>query len=218
MAEQVRAAHLRQAIDLASSTTVADALETHHHAVAAKDLSLAKHTARYDGTELRVLGTQLSAEASRTQSPRLFLQAAELFEYIVSNFDATDAYSWEYYGYNLARSGDLNCAPRVLEAYRNAARLWPDNPLYSGRLLGLRGELGENIVPEFVAALDAYIRNSSEDYDIISFFSEAVVKGLMRQRQGDQLAAIFAQRRAVLERFAPRAAALASSSREGGNS
>jgi hypothetical protein len=197
--------HGRLAGEAIEGKTASVQLEIHHHAVLSRNVDLAKHTAIFYGTELRDLATQLSFDAQREHNRAKFARAAELFEYVVSTFDGNDAYAWEYLGYNLARASDAAHRQRILRAYETAHRLWPDNPLYHGRLLGFRGQLGQDVVADFASWFDRYLNKFGDEAEAVSFFAEAVLKGLRRGDENEQVARIVARKRALLERFAPRA-------------
>lgn len=205
MASETRGLHERLAAEPIETKGTSAQLEIHHHAVLARDVERAKLTALFYGTELRDLATQLSLEGHRERERAKFAQAAELFKYVVNTFDSTDAYAWEYLGYNLARAGDVTNRPQIREAYEKAHRLWPDNPLYHGRLLGFRGQLGQDIVADFASWFDRYVNKFGDERGAVSFFAEATLKGLRRGGRKDQVARIVAQKRALLDRFAPRA-------------
>jgi hypothetical protein len=205
MAGEVQRLHRRLAAEPLDAKATSTQLEIHHHAVLAGDVDRAKSSAQFYGTELRDLATQLSFEGQRERNRAKFAKAAELFEYVVTNFDETDAYAWEYVGYNLARANDVTHRTRILKAYDQAHRLWPDNPLYHGRLLGFRGQMGQDIVASFASWLDRYVSKFGDELDAVSFFAEAALKGLRRGKQNEQVTRIVAQKRALLERFAPRA-------------
>jgi hypothetical protein len=200
-AGEVRRLHARLAAEGGEGDTPAQ-LEAHHHAALAGDVERAKRTARFYGTELRDLATRMSLEANQAGDRAKFAQAAELFDYIVKNFDEADAYSWEYLGYNLARADAAANAPRVLKAYERAHQLSPTNPLYHGRLLGFRGQMGQDVRAEFVQWLDRYVAKSGPE--AVSFFARAALKGLRHGGRREQVAHILRQRRELLERFAPR--------------
>jgi hypothetical protein len=144
--------------------TVQDEVEAHYHAIAAGDEYLAIKTATYYGTDLRWLARALSEEAQRGDVDK-FLRAAELYGTIVDRFDATDAYAWEYRGYNLARyfsktkkplSGEIR--DKILQYYSKASALAENNPLYRGRELGFRARLGEDVGDEFRRLLGEFMR------------------------------------------------------------
>ncbi len=204
-AGRVRQLHERLAAEPIDSKDTSAQLEIHHHAVLARNVERAKSTALFYGTELRDLATQLSFEGQRERNRTKFARAAELFEYVVTNFDRTDAYAWEYLGYNLARASDAAYRQRILQAYENAHKLWPDNPLYHGRLLGFRGQMGDDIVAAFASWLDRYVNKFGDEQDAVSFFAEAALKGLRRGDENAQVTRIVTQKRGLLERFAPRA-------------
>jgi hypothetical protein len=205
MAGETGRLHERLAALPIESERMAEKVEIHHHAVVARDVERAKATALFYGTELRDLGTQISREAHQERDRAKFVRAAEVFQYVLDTFDRTDAYAWEYLGYNLARSREAAQQHRVLQAYENAHRLWPDNPLYHGRLLGFRGQLGQDIVADFATWLDRYVNKFGGAGDAVSFFAEAALDGLRRGNQRLQLRRIASQKRVFLERFAPRA-------------
>lgn len=178
--------------------------EIHHHAVRAGDVERAKSTARYYGDELRELATQLSRESKE------FDDAATLFRHIVEHFDATDAYAWEYLGYNLAR-WDRSTGNRgrhqaeILDAYRKALQHARSNPLYHGRELGYKAELGFDIRGEFDRYIAEYYRLFDESG--VSRFVEPVLDGLHRGKFDEEIKRILTQWRALLERTAPRSIA-----------
>jgi len=67
---------------------------------------------------------------------------------------------------------------KIREAYEVAVRKEPNNPLFDGRWLGFRAEMGEDIRIEFESKIDAYIKNVSES--AAGYFAEAVFHGLDR--------------------------------------
>ncbi|KYF85886.1 hypothetical protein BE20_13450 [Sorangium cellulosum] len=205
----VNALHRRLGARPIEGEPVAEQIEIHHHAVQAGDVALAKRTARFYGTELSDLARQLSIEAHREadrhSKAAKFKKAAELFDYVVSQFDKTDAYAWEYLGFNLARAHDASQNDRILDAYEKAHTLWRDNPLYHGRLLGFRGKLGEWVAPEIMRWLDHYVSQYGDEREAVSYFAEAALAGLRRGGQRAQLDTVLSRKRSILERFAPRA-------------
>jgi hypothetical protein len=207
MSAEVHRLHERLAAETLEAKGTSAQLEIHHHAVLAGDLERAKSTAHFYGTELRSFATRLSFEGQRERNPTKFAQAAELFDYVVKNFDAADAYAWEYLGYNLARANVAANDRLILQAYEQAHRLWSGNPLYHGRLLGFRGQLGYDVRADFRQGLDHYVNAFGDERDAVSIFAEAALKGLRRGGQRGHLAQIVEQKRALLERFAPRALA-----------
>jgi tetratricopeptide (TPR) repeat protein len=132
------------------STADLDALvECHHHAVRGLDLARAVETASFYATDLREIGIRLSAKQRWTD-------AAEAYRVIVTRFDRTDAYAWEYLGYNLARADAEQHKDEILGAYERAFENDARNPLYHGRWLGFRGRLGADIDAEFERGLTTY--------------------------------------------------------------
>lgn len=126
------AARTHRLLARASGGDLAQRLEVHHHAVAAGLVQRAVETAEFYGSDLRSAARSLSLRGE-------YREAAVLFQKIVEEFDATDAYAWEYLGYNLARSSEApsdQTVARVGDAYRKAHALAPTNPLYHGRLFG----------------------------------------------------------------------------------
>lgn len=99
-------------------------------------------------TDLRELGIRLSAKDR-------WLDAARTYRAIVK-LDETDAYAWEYLGYNLARADSDKHAGEILSAYTNAHACAEGNPLFHGRLLGFRGRQGMEIDAEFTQGLLTY--------------------------------------------------------------
>ena len=204
-AGKVRQVHERLAAETVAAKDTAALLEIHHHAVLARDVERAKGTALFYGTELRDLATQLRLEGQREGNRAKFSKAADLFEYVVKNFDGTDACAWEYLGYNLARASGMAQRQRISFAHEKAHQLWSENPLYHGRLLEFRGQMGDDIVAAFASWLDRYVNKFGNEQDAVSFFAEAALKGLRRGKQSAQVMRILAGKRARLERFAPRA-------------
>lgn len=189
------------------ANTDAEALvEAHYHAICTGDIELSKRTAVYYGSELSEVATRLSLGSQDveelSEKKRLFTAAANLFHHVVTNFDDTDAYAWEYYGYNLARAESADTT-EILGAYRRAFALRPGNPLYHGRLLGFRAQLGQSIVEETIVNVRQYALNAPER-ESVSFFVEAVMKGLWRGAQRQQAHKILTACHALLERLAPR--------------
>jgi hypothetical protein len=205
VAVELQEVHRSQA-EPGASTDAETQVEAHYHAICTGDIELSKRTAVYYGSELSEVATRLSLGAQDVQElsekKRLFTAAADLFHHVVTNFDDTDAYAWEYYGYNRARADSADAA-EILEAYRRAFTLRPGNPLYHGRLLGFRAELGQRIVEEAIASVHQYALDAPER-ESVSFFIEAVMKGLWRGVQRQQAHKLLTTCHALLERLAPR--------------
>jgi len=180
-----------------------DAVEAHYHAVCTGDADLAKRTAAYYGSELSDVARRLSLDAKAAppgERKHLFRRAADLYLYVLQNFDDTDAYAWEYRGYNLALAD--GSASEVREAYAKANALRPGNPLYHGRLLGVRGQLGERIVEEALAGINKYALDDQER-EPVAYFAKAVLDGLRRGGERPQERAIVSKCRDVLQALAP---------------
>jgi hypothetical protein len=207
MASEVRRLHARLATEAFEAKDISAKLEAHRHAVLAGDIELAKNTALFYGTELRGLATEISLEGRREGDRAKFATAADLFDYLVRNFDEADAYSWEYLGYNLARANPMTVDPRVLKAYQRAHQLWPENPLYHGRLLGFLGRMGHDTSDEFSTWLDRYVNRFGDGREAVSLFAKAALDGLRYGGQRERATQIVERKRALLERFAPRALA-----------
>jgi hypothetical protein len=205
MATEIHKLHESLAAEAIHTKTTAEKIEIHHHAVRAGDVDRAKSTALFYGTELRDLATQLSFDGQREWNRAKLFKAAELFEYVVTRFDPNDAYAWEYKGYNLARTRDLSQRDQILDAYRRAHEIWPENPLYHGRWLGFRGQLGQNVASDVINWLDRYVDQYGPNEQAVSYFAEAALKGLRRGHQTEQVSQIVHRKRHILERFAPRA-------------
>lgn len=130
-----RQAHAALARRAAGSSSP-EILERHYHAVQAADLEVALETAVFFGSDLREIARERSFQGR-------YAEAAAIYRTIVERFDAHDAYAWEYLGYNLARaqeSPQVDALDRIEAAYLTAHRLARTNPLFHGRLIGLRIE------------------------------------------------------------------------------
>jgi len=197
------AAHRWLAEQGSGASAPAPLIEAHHHAARAGSIELTKRTARYYGFELRSLATQLSRERQD------FRAAAELFRYLVDEFDPTDAYAWEYLGYNLALWDAHEHArgrhrDQILDAYQRAMTLDRSNPLYHGRWLGYRAELGHDVVDPFDHAMAKYVREYAVQEDAVSWFARPVLDGLRRARRTDDIQRLLARWRMALEKYAPK--------------
>lgn len=178
-------------------------IEAHYHAARAGRIDLAKSTARYYGYELRSLATRMSLERQDFQA------AAELFRYLVDGFDATDAYAWEYLGYNLARWDAHDRArgrhgEQILEAYQRAMVLDRSNPLYHGRWLGYLAEIGKDVDDPFDRAMAKYLREYGVQEDAVSRLAMPVFAGLRRAHRMEDVQRILTKWRMALEKYAPK--------------
>lgn len=167
-------------------------IEIHHHAIQAGNASRAAETALFYVSDLRPLGVALSRQSK-------WMDAAGIFEAIVSQ-DVGDAYAWEYLGYNLARANyhklDGKAVDRVIDAFSQAVKLEPHNPLFSGRLLGMRAELGQDVFPDFGRQLAEFYQLYGEDG--MTFFAEAVINGFRRGRRDEDLRALRTRWKSIL--------------------
>lgn len=178
-------------------------IEAHYHAARAGRIDLAKRTARYYGYELRSLATRMSREHQDFQA------AADLFRYLVDEFDATDAYAWEYLGYNLARWDSHDRARgrhsgQILDAYQRAMKLDRNNPLYHGRWLGYLAELGQDIDGWFDQAMAKYALEYGAQGDAISRLTMPVLRGLRRSHRMEHVHRLLTRWRMALEKYAPK--------------
>ena len=141
---------------------------------------------------------------------KLFSEAAAVYQMIVDEFDPEDDYAWEYLGYNLARAIDIRIkkggAPttpaereRILKAYLTAAIKARTNPLYEGRLLGFRAELGEQVRAEFNERMRWYRDTSKLKHTAMGYFAKAVLDGLLRGDRIGERDDIFHHWRSYLE-------------------
>jgi hypothetical protein len=204
---EVQKIHWNEATAGSNTTIVDRQVEAHYHALCTGDVELAKSTALYYGSELSEIARRLSIEAADieddSEKRSRFKAAADLFHHVVAHFDETDAYAWEYYAYNLARAG-LPETNRVLDAYQRAFTLRRGNPLYHGRLLGFRAQLGQRIVDEAISSMRRYALDAPQR-ESMSFFAEPVMSGLWRGAQRQQTRELLAACGALLETLAPRA-------------
>lgn len=171
--DEIRKVHARFAEDPRAQRSSEIKLEVPFHALRSGNVELAKQTAFYSA-DLRDYGTRLSREGD-------YGAAAELFQYLIDTFDARDAYAHEYLGYNLARYAGMREQARILTAYRCAHEYANEkNPLYHGRLLGFRAELGEDVSNEFDQAMHLYTAGKDSK---VTYFVKAVFDGLKRGGQ-----------------------------------
>lgn len=142
--------------------SVEESVEVHFHAVESGDGALAERTARHYGADLRRIAFALSTKKDASETD--FKAAADIYRAIVNKFDKEDAYAWEYLGYNLARAyGGRDYPPaierEITEAYANACRYDPQNPLYKGREIGFAASLGrQQVKAELRRALERFRR------------------------------------------------------------
>ncbi|HSO00105.1 MAG TPA: hypothetical protein VLS89_17550 [Candidatus Nanopelagicales bacterium] len=147
--------------------SAAEQVEAHYHAIESGDDQLAMATATYYGADLRRLARALSEDAARGDVEK-FLRAADIYRAIVDRFDSTDAYAWEYRGYNLARYYFRKKLPpppsveaEIRTCYANACARDEANPLYRGREIGFRARLGDDIGSEFRRWMAHFMQLSS---------------------------------------------------------
>jgi hypothetical protein len=147
-------------------------LEAHFHAVQGGNWEDALRTARYYATDLRALAFRFSREER-------YPEAADVYRKIVQEFDPEDAYAWEYLGFNLALASGRGPLPEeraveIRNAYAKAFEHDPQNPLYHGRLLGFRAQLGEDVHTEVQRGLKRYLIRYGDQSRAINYFTEPV--------------------------------------------
>jgi hypothetical protein len=187
------------------TSPLAEQMEMHRHAAVVQDVERALETARYHGSELKELATSLSKEER-------WAEAAQVYEHLLLQFDQEDPFVWEYRAYNLARwDGAERCVgrneDRIREGYERADQLTRHlSPLYRGRLLGYRGQRGDDIAAEFESAfVELLSQFAGKEDEAIATFVEAVFDGLRRGERKAELRKLMDRRRTALERYAPRA-------------
>lgn len=152
-----------------------DTLERHHHAIKGRDAQTAMQTAAAYATDLRALGFELSVDGR-------FEEAAEVYRSIVDQFDAEDSYAWQYFAYNLARARNddrsAEDASEIEAAYARAVLLEPSNPLYHGRLVGFRAEMGRNIGDDFGGLIGRFAAHAN--HEAVGYLAKPVFDGLRR--------------------------------------
>jgi len=196
---ETREVHARLANALEPSVLLETRLETPFHALRSGDVETAKRTAFFSG-DLRDFAARLSRRADGR--PEDWAHAAALFQYLIDTFDPKDAFAHEYLGYNLARSAGTREKERVLRAYELAHRYANEkNPLYHGRLVGFRAELGQDIVADFDRGMRVYSNGRSS---AVAYFAEAVFNGLARGQRDETRARLFQKWGPTLKRLAPR--------------
>lgn len=145
-------------------------IEAHNHAIEAGLVELAFATGRYYTTDLRTLAYSLSTSENRHD------EAARVYRRIL-DVDDEDAYAWEYYAYNLARSQPGS--DDILAGFERAHQLEPSNPLYHGRLVACRAQSGEPVFDEFNRSISRYLTLHDE---AASFFARPVLRTLQHRR------------------------------------
>jgi len=161
-------------------------LEIHNHAVEGGDFKAAQETAFFYGSDLRSIAFRMSKEGN-------YRQAANVYRTIVRDFDAHDAYAWEYLGFNLARdvyqrrkggrAATADERKSIRDAYERATENDPMNPLYQGRLLGFCAELGEGeIEARFDQKMAEYgeMKPGVRQRAAMGYFAKAAFDGLVR--------------------------------------
>lgn len=150
--------------------SLSERLETHHHAVCSGDVKRAIDTAVHYTGHLRQLAIRLSEDGA-------YGEAMRVYRFILEH-DGTDAYAWEYLAYNGALAGHDPTV--VLGAFERACELDPTNPLYRGRWLGYRVQLGQDIEADFDQWMRRLAPEGRLDFDKVSYFAEAVLNGVER--------------------------------------
>lgn len=158
---------------------VEESVEIHYHAVESGDGALARSSAKHYGADLRRIAYALSTKKNASRND--FEEAAKLYRTIVLEFDAEDAYAWEYLGYNLAmqyrdRPPPPEIAKEISDAYANANKYEPSNPLYKGREIGFQARLGQRVDGDFYRWLKVFRKTGGEDGLVI--FAQRVLEGM----------------------------------------
>jgi hypothetical protein len=170
------------------SNEIDSEIEAHHHAVEAGDFERARNTARYYGVDLRTLAFRLGRSAALHNDRTIFRRAADVYRLVTSTFDKTDAYSWEYYAFNLAcfytQPLREEVVQEVADAYTRAHALAPFNPMFHGRLIGFRAEHGQYDHKSVELALGRYRAINGARGCV--FFGQAVIDGLRRAGRQDE--------------------------------
>jgi hypothetical protein len=167
--------------------SVEDRVELHFHAVESGDATLAVATAQHYGADLRRIAYACSRKQGATRAD--FESAARIYRKIVEEFDASDAYAWEYLGYNLARAyGDEPIYPagverEIVAAYARASEIDPSNPLYKGREIGFQARLGLRVHDRLRHWMGRFSR-SAGDLGLV-IFADQVLKSLSRAVRRD---------------------------------
>jgi len=156
-----------------------ESMEVHYHAVESGDSALARSTAKHYGADLRRIAFALGTKKEATVVD--FEAAADIYRTIVREFDAEDAYAWEYLGFNLAMTYRERPLPapveqEIIEAYANASRCEPSNPLYKGREIGFQARLGRNVLADFRRWLEHFRRVGGEA--AVKIFAQRVLEGM----------------------------------------
>lgn len=155
-------------------------LEAHHHAVQGGVLEDALSTAIYYANDLRALAFQLSHEGRHADSAEVYRK--------LTGIDPEDAYAWEYFALNLAKTSGKDMleerAEEIEAAYARAYELDRKNPLYHGRLLGFRAERQIDVTADFHRGMTKYLTEYAGQRDAISYFAEPVLSGMKRGRWG----------------------------------
>jgi hypothetical protein len=167
--------------------TVEDRVELHFHAVESGDATLAVDTAQHYGADLRRIAYARSRKQGATRAD--FESAARIYRTIVEEFDASDAYAWEYLAYNLARAhGDEPSYPpdverEIVAAYARATEIDPSNPLYKGREIGFQARLGRRVYDRLRHWMYRFSRSAGDRGLVI--FADQVLKGMSRAARQD---------------------------------
>lgn len=205
MAEPERVRKEHELLARRAPGSVEENVEIHYHAIESGDGALARSSARYYGADLRRIAYALSTgkDASRNE----FEEAARLYRTIVLEFDAEDAYAWEYLGYNLAmqyrdRPPPPEVAKEISDAYANANKFEPNNPLYKGREIGFQARLGRPVEGDFHRWLKVFRKTGGKDGLVI--FAQRVLEGMSTSALLDLAGKSWAEdlkRHPELERF-----------------
>jgi hypothetical protein len=158
---------------------VEESVEIHHHAVESGDGALARSTGEHYGADLRRIAYARSKREDATSAD--FEAAADIYRVIVREFDSEDAYAWHYLGYNLAMQHRERPLPpaierEIVDAYAQASRCEPTNPLYKGREVGFLARIGRNVQADLKAGIARFRLFGGRKAMVI--FSQRVLEGM----------------------------------------
>jgi hypothetical protein len=166
--------------------------------VGSRDVQRALETARFYGSDLRLLAVDLGKHERRHR------EAADLFRFITDRFDQHDAYAWEYLGYNLeaAHHGELppeRATKEIRSAYHRACDISRSNPLYRGRELAFRALCGERIARDLIRYAK-FFAGPSFSGDAVGYLAERPLGRLRKLGAHEELQAIISAAGHLLRR------------------
>lgn len=143
-------------------------LDGSFHARLASNIEKIWHFSSFEYSNAKLLAYQLSIDNK-------FEESAYIYNKIIKEINQSDAYCWEYYAYNLARSSTAPAkAPLIQEAYKRAVELEPSNPLYNGRYFGNLILNNIDIIDTFKSSLNFY--SKYENRHKLTWFLEPITR------------------------------------------